>query len=153
MKYLQMFIEKKNSETYSELPTKPTKPRFEVSEHEKKFCKPKVNTRQNRQNPPASTCARIALADPTPAQIQAMDATSEADALELVQRLEAEGVRFLLNATPGVWRFDSEKICVEYERIARDDWHDVMKLRADIARHVATRRDAKPNGIHNGGEL
>jgi DNA primase len=104
----------------------------------------------------ASTCStlsRVALADPTPDQIGAMDATSEADALELVQRLEADGVRFLLNATPGVWRFDgAEKLCIEYERIARADWHDVMKLRADIARLIAERRDAPTELTQNDGQ-
>jgi hypothetical protein len=104
---------------------------------------PDATTTAPRQNRTASTCARIALAAPTRAQISDMDAITEADALDLLTRLEADGVRFLLNASPGIWRFDgAEKLCIEYERIARNDWHDVMKLRADIARIIAERRDA-----------
>lgn len=92
------------------------------------------------QNRPASTCSkikRVALAAPTDHQWEAMSADSYAAAELLRRRLVADGVIFKVE-----WRFGCDRLCVEWQKMAPDDWHAIVAHRAELFHMHTTRETA-----------
>ena len=90
-----------------------------------KYRLPPINER-------CATAARVVVADPTPAQVLAMTNETRNEAAALVEALRAQGVRVFTSCRAGRLSFAYPRLCVEYDRIARDDWHALYRLRAEI---------------------
>jgi hypothetical protein len=92
----------------------------------------------------SSTCSkikRVALAAPTDAQWEAMSAESYAAAELLRRRLVADSVIFKVTDRAGALRFHSERLCVEWQKLAPDDWRAIMELRAEL-QHMMSARES-----------
>ncbi len=85
------------------------------------------------QTRPASTCARVCLADPTPDQLTNQTDASRHDAHELLQALRADGVRMFLSRKTGAMLWPHDRLCIEWSgKLAPGQWARVLELRAEL---------------------